>query len=148
MSLTHNNVHIIKVESILIVRVYDIVGSKMVWVEKNLHRPNLSWYVKWMWATKIGVKGDLCNYAASQRHVSEGKATRFVIFLFMWPHPLLNMVGFIISFPKSCLRFLMNCVRVVYTCVPYSHAIVILLCFICLFSLRDFMKPFPIWGWP
>ena len=88
-----------------------------IWMVSHFWR-----YVKLKWATIIGVKGDLCKYVASQSHVYEGKATRFVIFLFMWPRPLVEMVGFIISKPKSCLRLFMDCVRVVHTCVPYSHA--------------------------
>jgi hypothetical protein len=91
----------------------------IMWIWKVSH----FWcYVKLKRTTIIGAKGDLCKYVVSPWHVYEGKATRFVIFLFMWPRPLVEMVGFIISFPKSCLRFLLNCVRVVYTCVPYSHA--------------------------
>ena len=70
----------------------------------------------------MGVKGDLCKYVACQCHVHEGKPPRFVVFLFMWPRPLVEMVGFIISFPKTCLRFFMDCVRAVNTYVPYSHA--------------------------
>ena len=102
--------------------VYETVGSKMAWVDKNQHGPNLLWYVKLKWATTMGVKGDLCKYVACQCHVHEGKPPRFVVFLFMWPRPLVEMVGFIISFPKTCLRFFMDCVRAVNTYVPYSHA--------------------------
>ena len=44
---------------------------------KNLHGLNVSWYVKLVWATIIGVKCDLPKYAASQWHVNEGKANMF-----------------------------------------------------------------------
>ena len=122
---------------------------KWIWKVSHFWR-----YVKLKWATIIGVKGDLCKYVASQSHVYEGKATRFVIFLFMWPRPLVEMVGFIISKPKSCLRLLWIVYGLSTLVFPihmqigndkHTHCHFTLLYII---SLTDFKKPFPIRRWP